>query len=202
MSTSTPRRWGVAVALYLLGIFMGAIDTGIITPARTVIQSQLGVDEATGIWMITIYTLAYAAAIPVMGKLADRYGRKPVMLWSRVALMVLTYPVFMMLINNPSFGLLALATTVLAGLTAIGGAPSVVAIPELFPAPIRALGMSVAYAVGVAVFGGSTQAIVTWLIQATGNPAAPALYVVATSVVTLIAIVLLPETGRDATLHH
>ena len=37
---------------------------------------------------------------------------------------------------------------------------------------------------------------------AVGNPAAPALYVVATSVVTLIAIVLLPETGRDATLHH
>ena len=76
------------------------------------------------------------------------------------------------------------------------------AIPELFPASIRALGMSIAYAVGVAVFGGSTQVIVTWLIQATGNPAAPALYLVATSVVTLIAIVLLPETGRDATLHH
>lgn len=84
MSTSTPRRWGVAVALYLLGIFMGAIDTGIITPARTVIQSQLGVDEATGIWMITIYTLAYAAAIPVMGKLADRNGRKPIYLLSIV----------------------------------------------------------------------------------------------------------------------
>ena len=84
MSTSTPHRWGVAVALYLLGIFMGAIDTGIITPARTVIQSQLGVDEATGIWMITIYTLAYAAAIPVMGKLADRNGRKPIYLLSIV----------------------------------------------------------------------------------------------------------------------
>lgn len=68
------------MALYLLGIFMGAIDTGIITPARTVIQTQLGVDEATGIWMITIYTLAYAAAIPVMGKLADRSGRKPIYL--------------------------------------------------------------------------------------------------------------------------
>ena len=84
MSTSTPRRWGVAVALYLLGIFMGAIDTGIITPARTVIQSQLAVDEPTRIWMITIYTLADAAAIPVMGKLADRNGRKPIYLLSIV----------------------------------------------------------------------------------------------------------------------
>lgn len=62
--------------IYLLGIFMGAIDTGIVTPARTVIQNFLAVDDKTGIWMITMYTLAYAASIPIMGKLADKYGRK------------------------------------------------------------------------------------------------------------------------------
>lgn len=72
------------MTLYLLGIFMGAIDTGIITPARPVIASDLGVDESAGIWMLTIYTLAYAAAIPVMGKLADRRGRKPIYLLSIV----------------------------------------------------------------------------------------------------------------------
>ena len=66
----------LVMILYLAGIFMGAIDTGIVTPARTLIQNQLGVDAATGIWMITIYTLAYAASIPVMGKLADKFGRK------------------------------------------------------------------------------------------------------------------------------
>ena len=68
------------MALYLLGIFMGAIDTGIVTPARTIIQNDFGVDDKLGIWMITIYTLAYAASIPVMGKLADRLGRKQVYL--------------------------------------------------------------------------------------------------------------------------
>ncbi len=62
--------------LYILGIFMGAIDTGIVTPARTIIQGNLGVDDKTGIWMINIFTLAYAAAIPIAGKLADRLGRK------------------------------------------------------------------------------------------------------------------------------
>ncbi len=62
--------------IYLAGIFMGAIDTGIVTPARAIIQNNLLVDDKTGIWIITIYTLAYAASIPVMGKLADRYGRK------------------------------------------------------------------------------------------------------------------------------
>lgn len=68
--------------VYLLGIFMGAIDTGIVTPARTVIQNFLGVSDKTGIWMITMYTLAYAASIPIMGKLADKYGRKYIYLIS------------------------------------------------------------------------------------------------------------------------
>ena len=52
--------------IYIAGIFMGAIDTGIVTPARTVIQANLNVNEQTGIWMITIYTLAYAASIPII----------------------------------------------------------------------------------------------------------------------------------------
>ncbi len=70
--------------VYLAGIFMGAIDTGIVTPARTIIQNNLMVDDKTGIWLITIYTLAYAASIPVMGKLADRYGRKKIYITSIV----------------------------------------------------------------------------------------------------------------------
>jgi EmrB/QacA subfamily drug resistance transporter len=76
------NHFGFIVAVYLLGIFMGAIDTGIVTPARTIIQNDLGVGSNTGIWMITIYTLAYAASIPIMGKLADKYGRKYVYLIS------------------------------------------------------------------------------------------------------------------------
>ncbi len=78
------RPLWVILGIYLFGIFMGAIDTGIVTPARTIIQNDLGVSDQTGIWMITVYTLAYAASIPVMGKLADRFGRKPIYLLSIV----------------------------------------------------------------------------------------------------------------------
>ena len=75
-------RLGWIMALYLLGLFIGALSTGIITPVRTIIQSSLNVDDTTGIWMITIYTLAYAAIIPVAGKLADKMGRKIIYLFS------------------------------------------------------------------------------------------------------------------------
>ena len=73
---------GWIMAIYLIGLFIGALSTGIITPVRTIIQSSLGVDDQLGIWMITIYTLFYAAIIPVSGKLADRLGRKIIFLIS------------------------------------------------------------------------------------------------------------------------
>ena len=87
-STSRAVRAGhgkgfvLIAVVYLLGLFIGALDTGIVTPARTVIQGDLGITDQMSVWIITVYTLAYAAAIPVMGKLADRSGRKRIYLVS------------------------------------------------------------------------------------------------------------------------
>lgn len=75
---TAPKRWKLVLVLYLAGIGMGALDMGIVNPARTVIQNGLGIDDKVGVWVFTIYTLAYAAAIPVIGKIADIIGRKPV----------------------------------------------------------------------------------------------------------------------------
>lgn len=83
ISAKKPKS-GLALIMivYLAGIFMGALDTGIVTPARTVIQGDFGIGSNLSVWMITIYTLAYATSIPIMGKLADRFGRKYVYLIS------------------------------------------------------------------------------------------------------------------------
>ena len=76
-STRGQNKGYVIIAIiYLLGLCMGALDMGIVNPARTVIQNTLGVDDSLGVWILTIYTLGYAASIPIMGKLADRHGRK------------------------------------------------------------------------------------------------------------------------------
>lgn len=65
-----------ALIMFLLGIFIGAMDTGIVSPARAVISNGLGINTNTSIWIITIYTLAYAVAMPISGKLSDKYGKK------------------------------------------------------------------------------------------------------------------------------
>ncbi len=66
------------LTLFLLGIFMGAIDTGIVSPARELIQNSFGVTRSIGTWMLTLYTLVYAVSMPIVSKMADRYGYKKV----------------------------------------------------------------------------------------------------------------------------
>jgi hypothetical protein len=48
----------------------------------------------------------------------------------------------------------------------------------------------------VAVFGGTTQFVIAWLIGTTGDPLSPAYYVIATSLISLWAMFQLPETGK------
>ena len=75
-SRGQSKGYVLVAVVYLLGLCMGALDMSIVNPARTVIQNSLGVDDSLGVWILTIYTLAYAVSIPIMGKLADRHGRK------------------------------------------------------------------------------------------------------------------------------
>lgn len=67
---------GLMLFTFLLGIFMGALDHGIVGPALSSIFSAYQVSESWGVWSFTIYTLTFAVSIPVLGKLSDRLGRK------------------------------------------------------------------------------------------------------------------------------
>ncbi|MBP3867092.1 MAG: MFS transporter [Eggerthellaceae bacterium] len=72
------ENYAVILAVYLVGLLIGGLYVGMVSPARTVVQADFGIDGTVGIWMINIYTLFYAALIPVIGKIADRRGRKRV----------------------------------------------------------------------------------------------------------------------------
>ena len=131
------------------------------------------------------------------GKLGDKYGRKTLVLWPRVALLVAIVPMFMWLTSAPSLPTLWLTAAVVGGLTAMSAGIGLAIVPELLPKATRATGFAVSYALGVTIFGGSTQLVVAKLSDWTGSPIAPAYYVIATSLVTLVALLALPETrGR------
>ncbi|SOC06410.1 predicted MFS family arabinose efflux permease [Ureibacillus xyleni] len=69
-----------ALTLFLAGIFMGALDHGIVGPAFSSINQFFGIEASWGVWSFTIYTLFFSVSIPLMGKLSDRFGRKKIFL--------------------------------------------------------------------------------------------------------------------------
>ena len=64
------------LVLFCLGVFMAALDNGIISAALTTINDSFNVSANWGAWGVTIYTLGLAISIPIVGKISDRYGRK------------------------------------------------------------------------------------------------------------------------------
>lgn len=186
----------VLVVLIVLG---GTVSTYVALYMTTYAITTLKFPPTIAMAATVVFGLATLVFSLLGGWLSDRFGRKPVMLIPRIALGLLTYPAFVLLIEQKNTATLLGATTLLAAMTAISGAASTVVLPELLPRGVRALGMSITYAVGVSLFGGTTQVIITWLIGATGNPAAPAWYVAGTSVIAALAMAALPET-RDKPL--
>lgn len=74
------KKKDLGFIILLIGVFMAALDNGIISAALTTINSSFDVSATSGSWGITLYTLGLAVATPIVGKLADRYGRKKLFL--------------------------------------------------------------------------------------------------------------------------
>ena len=73
-NSKSSQTW--AITLFAIGVFMAALDNGIISAALTTINSSFGVEANWGAWGVTLYTLGLAISVPIVGKLSDRYGRK------------------------------------------------------------------------------------------------------------------------------
>jgi MFS transporter, MHS family, proline/betaine transporter len=166
------------------------------TFART--QLQLPLDQA---FLAQAIGLAVEVVlIPICGALSDRIGRKPVMIASLAASLVVTYPLFVWVSSNPSFLNLLVMQVVLCGLFGIGNGPVSTALGEQFPTRVRSTALAIGYNVAVMLFGGFAQFFVTWLIHATGTPIAPAFYLMFGAAVGLFAVMFLAERAGEAHL--
>ena len=129
------------------------------------------------------------------GWLSDRLGRKPVMIIPWVFLIVAIYPSFWMLERLRTGAALLAVSALLNGIQTLSSATIIVAITESLPKKVRSGAFALIYALAISVFGGSTQFLVAWIIHVTGNPLAPAWYMLGAVTIGLIAMSLLPETA-------
>jgi metabolite-proton symporter len=161
--------------------------------------NQVGFDKVTALNAVTIGTLVCTAAIPAMGLLADRVGRKPLYIVGTVALVAFAFPYFWLL-GLKSALWLTVATVVGLGLlwapvTAVLGT----LYSEIFATEVRYTGVTLGYQIGAAMAGGTAPLVATALLRAYGDSYVPvALYVMATGLVSLGCILLTRETkGSD-----
>lgn len=146
---------------------------------------------------ITLACLVALVLILPLAMLSDRIGRKPLLIGGSVAFAVLGYPLFLLL-NTGSVVAAIAAHCVLAAIESVYVSTAVSAAVELFATRVRFSGFSIGYNICVAVFGGTTPYIVTWLTATTDNSIAPAYYLVIAAVVSLGTVLTLRETaGRS-----
>ena len=62
------------------------------------------------------------------------------------------------------------------------------ALAEQFPVDTRAVGIAFSYSISVTIFGGFAPFVATWLIAQTGDPLSPSFYLMATALLSVIAL--------------
>jgi MFS transporter, MHS family, citrate/tricarballylate:H+ symporter len=129
------------------------------------------------------------------GFISDKVGRKPVMIGASLALLVLVVPCFTVMVQYHSLAVLLAGTGVMALFVGMCAAGAVISLAESLPVNLRAGSLGIVYALSIASFGGTAQFIVTWLIDTTGSPLAPAWYMTGAVLLGLAAMLMMRESA-------
>ncbi|MFI5085176.1 MAG: MFS transporter [Actinomycetales bacterium] len=140
--------------------------------------------------------VAICIAIPFMGALSDRIGRKKVIAASAIAMAIVGIPAYA-LIATGNMGLAILGACIMAVVFAGHTAVIHILIVELFPTRVRYSAYGLGYNISSAVFGGTAPLLLTWLISLTGNIYMPAFYAVITALGTLIAVSTVKDRAHE-----
>ena len=180
--TAMGLRFGENVIYYLVVTFS-------ITYLKVVVQTE------TSMILMLLFVAhgIHFFAIPMVGKLSDAYGRKPVYLAGAVLGASWGFFAFPMMDTANDLVILAAITIgLLFHALMYAGQPSIMA--EMFPTRMRYSGVSLGYQVTSIVAGSLAPIIASALLGSTGSSVPVALYLAGACVITVIAVLALKET--------
>lgn len=155
--------------------------------------NSVGVSKQDSTLLSFVSLVIFAILQPIFGGWSDKIGRKPLLIAFGVSGTLLTVPI---LTAMPSLthhwqilSLMLLALCIVSGYTSINA----VVKAELFPAGIRTLGVGLPYAITVAVFGGSAEAIALWF-KKIGNEEYFFYYISGCILISLVVYLLMDDT--------
>ncbi|MFE3648169.1 glycine betaine/L-proline transporter ProP [Streptomyces sp. NPDC057579] len=188
-------QWRAMLLCVGLVLVFNVTDYMLLSYLPSYFTSELKYDETHGLMVILAVMVAMMCVQPFVGKLSDRFGRRPVIATGCVGFLVLSVPA-LLLIRQGSLAAIAVGTGVLGLLLVCFTAAMPSALPALFPTKVRYGSLSIGFNISVSLFGGTTPLVVTALIGATGNKMLPAYYMMAAAVIGIVAVALMPETAR------
>ena len=194
----TPAQLAPYIRIALLGLMMlltGTVCNYALEYMTTYAINTLHMNTAVAFGATVVIGIFSVTFDLISGWTTDRFGRKPVMIIPYALLFLLAFPAFYFISHARSVFALYAASAVLASLQCWGGGPTLTVVTESLPRRIRAGAVAVIYAVSIAAFGGTTQFMITWIIAATGNPLAPAFYMMGGIAIGLIAMASVRETA-------
>ena len=188
----TPRqallssRWNILIALGLVIVATVTVYTLVLMPTFAVQYLGYPMRDVFVVGLLT--GMLQTILIPVAGLLSDKWGRLPLAAGAALVIFVTALPLLTLVATTRTFAALLLFQMWIGAQLAIylGALPALMA--ELFPTRIRTTGLAVSYSLAVAVFGGFTPVINASLIELLGTYTAPSFYLMAASIVSLVAI--------------
>ena len=181
-------RVGVDVAFYTFVLFI-----------TTYVSTYLKLPSTYALNAVLIAAAVQVVLIPLFGHLSDRVARRPIYLAGAVGALVWVF-VFFPLLNTGQFWLIVLATVVALAFHAAMYGPQAAFIAEMFPTRVRYTGASMGYQLAGILGGALAPIISVALLDRFGTSVAVSLYAAAMLLVTLLCVLLAPETSK-ADLH-
>lgn len=143
----------------------------------------------------TISMAVLLVLVPVFGALSDRIGRKPLLMFGAGGIAVLGWPLIW-LMHHPDFMMILAGQLGFAVLIAAYFGASPATLTEMFPRRVRVSALSIGYNVGLAVFGGTTPIIATWLIARSHDELSIAWFLIACAVVSFLVLLTVREGSK------
>ena len=185
--------------LLAVGITVSEVGLAYLLTVFTVVYAttKLGLPRQVILDAVVYAAIVEFATLPLAGWLSDILGRKALYLTGAVFSVALAFPLFWFLdTRDPALITLALVVTMTLTHALLFG-PKAAFMPELFRTKVRYSGASLGANVAAALSGGFSPLIAAALLAWAGSYWAVSLYIIALSIVTIIATLLAPETARD-----
>src|SRR5262245_50292324 len=149
-----------AVIIGVLIISGGTISTYVFSYMTTYAVTTLRLSETIGTTLTMTGAVASLAGLAV-GAWVDRFGRKRMLVLSRVIFVLVVYPAYLTLVSPQATPAAIITINMFLNFVFSIGIGAVYAfLPEAFPKSVRSSGLAILYALGVTIFGGTTQFVV------------------------------------------